>query len=230
MPDRNLNASLAEEIKGALVIVLTIIFNRFVQKRYRRWGATIEEVSRTLPGDDLVPNPKAESTRAITIYATISDVWLWLVQLGYGRGGLYSFERLEHLFGCDMHNVNHIEAGLQNLAEGDSVRLDPRIPLPYTVAAIEPRRSIVLTVKPNSIASKPSHLSQESERPQEIHTWTFHLDRIGEQTTRLVIRSRHDYAPTRGNSVMWRGIVDPIQYVMEREMLRGIKRRAEDIE
>jgi hypothetical protein len=229
MADRNFNPTIIEEIRGALVIVATIIFNRFFQRRYRRWGATNEEVARQLPGDELVPKPRGESTRAITIYASITDVWPWLVQLGYGRGGLYSFERLERLFGCDMHNANSLVPRLQNLDIGDQIRLDPRIPLPYTVTAIEPRRSIVLCVNPSAKTGAPSNPDTESDA-REIHTWVFYLDRIGERTTRLIIRSRHDYAPSFGSTFMWRGLIDPIHYVMEREMLRGIKRRAEATE
>lgn len=44
-----------------------------------------------------------QSTRAVTIHATTDQVWPWIAQLGQGRGGLYSYDRLENLIGCDIH-------------------------------------------------------------------------------------------------------------------------------
>jgi len=53
-----------------------------------------------LPGDDLVAYPKGDYTHAITIRASAAEIWPWLVQLGQGRGGFYSYEWLENLVGC----------------------------------------------------------------------------------------------------------------------------------
>ena len=50
-------------------------------------GATGEEVHRTLPGDDQIPHPDTQWTRAITVKAKSAAVWPWLVQIGHGRGG-----------------------------------------------------------------------------------------------------------------------------------------------
>ena len=65
----------------------------------RRWGATDEEVCRKLPGDDQVPQPDTQWTRAITIKAKAADIWPWLVQIGQGRSGYYSYPWLEKLMG-----------------------------------------------------------------------------------------------------------------------------------
>src|SRR5215211_8315898 len=51
------------------------------------WGATPEEVSREMPGDELIPKPDMLATRAITVDAPPSAIWPWLVQMGGGRGG-----------------------------------------------------------------------------------------------------------------------------------------------
>ena len=55
-----------------------------------RSGATTSEAHSALPGDDLVPNPQIQTTRAITIHAPVADVWPWVAQLGYHRGGWYT--------------------------------------------------------------------------------------------------------------------------------------------
>ena len=73
-----------------------------------RWGATEERIAKPLPGDELVPNPAIESTRAITVNAPVEEVWPWLAQIGQDRGGFYSYEWLENLAGCRMRNADRI--------------------------------------------------------------------------------------------------------------------------
>jgi hypothetical protein len=67
-------------------------------------------VKQRLPGDDLIPEYGLllQTTRAITIRATLEQVWPWLVQIGQGRGGFYSYEWLESLFRMDIHNLQEI--------------------------------------------------------------------------------------------------------------------------
>jgi hypothetical protein len=111
------------------------------------WGATDEEVRKRLSGDELVPYPALESTRAITIQAPVEEVWRWLVQLGQDRGGFYSYDRLENLAGADIHNVDRIVPQMQHLKVGDYVPMAPvewGVPMGgFTVVAIEPERAIV---------------------------------------------------------------------------------------
>ena len=52
-----------------------------------------------LPGDELVPEPAEDTTLAVTVDAPAEEVWAWLVQIGQGRGGMYSHDRLENLVG-----------------------------------------------------------------------------------------------------------------------------------
>jgi hypothetical protein len=181
-----------------------------------RWGATDEEIGRDLPGDELVPSPKQTSTRAVTIQAPIAEVWPWLAQLGQGRGGFYSYDWLENLIGCDIHNADRIIPEYQDLKLGDKVRLGPEGYPFYSVAAVEPGRVLVLRAGDPTGASAPID-----------ETWAFLLEPIGETATRLIVRDRRDYEPTPGNFVMWQVITEPAHFVMERKMLLGLKARAE---
>lgn len=61
------------------------------------FGATQEEAGMGLPGDQLVRAASRMATRAISIDAPPEQVWPWLVQLGQGRGGFYSYDSLENL-------------------------------------------------------------------------------------------------------------------------------------
>jgi hypothetical protein len=177
-----------------------------------RWGATDDEVVRSLPGDEIVPRPRKFSTRAITIAAPAEAVWPWLVQIGQGRGGLYSYDWLENLAGCDIHSTNRIIPELQYLEFGDVIRLGPEGYPAYPIAAVEPGRALVLG----------------GDDPKNgAHSWAFILEPIDERITRLIVRSRDDYPPTLANFVIWRAITEPAHFAMERKMLFGIKQRAE---
>ena len=208
--ERRFNPTLIDEGVGAAAIGITILASPLLRPWYSRWGATEDEVDKVWPGDDQVPNPILATTRAITIQAPAERVWPWLVQMGQGRGGLYSYERLENLVGCQMENADHVLPEHQELTVGDKVLLAPEGgPPPFEVTAIEPDRAIILG---------------GSEPPT---TWGFILEPIDESATRLIIRFRQDYEPTWGNTIIWRVFTDPINFVMERKMLQGIKLRAE---
>ena len=178
-----------------------------------RWGATDDEVARDLPGDQIVPRPRNRSTRAITIRAPAEAVWPWLAQLGQGRGGLYSYDWLENLTGCDIHSADRIIPELQGLRAGDTVRLGPQGYPAYPVAAVDPGRALAL--------------GDAGDLERGPHSWVFVLEPIDAQTTRLIVRSRGDYPPTLANFIIWRAITEPLHFIMERKMLLGMKRRAE---
>ena len=72
------------------------------------WGATDEEVARKLPGDDLLADAAVVSTRAITVDAPPAAVWPWLVQMGAGRGGAYTYDWIENLFRLEIHSADTI--------------------------------------------------------------------------------------------------------------------------
>jgi len=114
-----------------------------VRPWYLRWGATEAEFEVPLPGDEIIPRPRHRDTHAITVRAPVVDVWPWLVQMGQGRGGFYSYDWLENLIGCDIHNADQIFPDFQSLRVGDSVRLHPKAP-PLPVAIVEPCRALVL--------------------------------------------------------------------------------------
>jgi len=201
---------------GAAVATLGALYWTAVRPWHRTWGATADEVGRPLPGDQLVPSPDASSTHAIRIHAPAEEVWPWLVQLGQGRGGFYSYDWLENLVGADVHNADRIVPEYQELAVGDVVRLAPEnyvvavaesAPL---VAQLDPERALVL----RSPTNPPTW------------TWAFVLEPVDEGTTRLVVRTRSLTESTEDvltQVLFW----EPAQFVMERKMLQGIKERVE---
>jgi hypothetical protein len=212
-----------QAIGGAAYMAAAIALRPLFMPRLRRWGATPAEVGRRLPGDDLVSQSRAGYTQAITVHAPVTAVWPWLVQIGQGRGGFYSYEVLENLVGCDIHNATEIRPELQDLKAGDGVRLHPDIPA-LPVALMEPERAIVL------YGSEP--IGQEPDRDTKAPeyfatTWLFYTEEVAGGGTRLITRYRLGYTPRLGNDLVYRGLVEPISAVMQRKMLLGIKALAE---
>ena len=48
------------------------------------------------PGAELVPGGTRAATAAVTIDAPPDEVWPWLVQMGWDRGGWCSWDRLDN--------------------------------------------------------------------------------------------------------------------------------------
>lgn len=204
---------LGDEGVGALAILATLISSPITRRWYRRWGATDEEDRMVLPGDEVVPGARLCSTRAITLPAPPASVWPWLVQLGQERGGLYSYELLENMVGCRMRNADRIVPAWQHLAAGDTVRLGPPGYPYYRVHAIDRERALVL---------RAHHPRTDEPGPG---TWAFVLMPVAGDATRLIVRERIDFPSTAANVIGWRGITDPIDFVMTRRMLLGLRAR-----
>ena len=191
--------------------------------RYNRWGASDLEVADAMPGDELVPRPLLGYTRAITIEAPPERVWPWLVQLGQGRGGFYSFDGLENLVGCGIHSAEQVLPDCQRLVVGNLIRLGPDGYPCFRVAQVEAPASLVLV----GADPRPPHLAASPDSPGGIATWQWQLRPTSDaRGTRLVTRQRLSYPSTTWAAVMWH-MVEPVGFVMERQMLRGIKQRAE---
>jgi hypothetical protein len=181
--------------------------------RYLRWGATDQECDEVLPGDDLILPADLAATRAITVRASIVQVWPWIAQLGQGRGGFYSYDFLENLVGCDIQSADRVVPEWQDVEVGGEVKLHREVPL--RVAAVEPGRSLVLR----------GGVPMGSSPPPYDFTWAFALREQPDNTTRLLVRERYVY--TRWWAPLLVELVEAVSFVMSQKMLRGIRDRAE---
>jgi hypothetical protein len=199
---------------SSLVMSMTVVAAAaMARRRQLRWGATAAETTELLPGDELVSDPDLTATRAITIHSGADDVWPWIVQLGQGRGGFYSYDSLENLAGCHIHSALQINPDWQHLDVGDAVRLAPELALKVAVA--KPPRTLVL---------QGGALPGTTIAPYDF-TWTFHLSPASATTTRLIVRER--YAYTRWWARMMVEPLTVISFLMSQRMLRSIRDRAE---
>ena len=107
------------------LIVLAVwlaVYTFFIRPGFLDWGGTPAEQERTLPADNVPPNAARVSTRAITIDAPPEKVWSWLIQLGIGRSGFFSYSWLENFFFAGIHNVFEIKPEWQTRRPGEFVR------------------------------------------------------------------------------------------------------------
>jgi hypothetical protein len=144
-----MHAGLVRRAAGAALAggVVLLGYVSLVRPKILRWGATDQEAAERLPGDEVVAQPRYQTTHAVTIHAPAGQVWPWLVQLGQGRGGLYSYDWLENLFGLGFRSADRILPELQQLQVGDQVWLAPRdsgMPLWYQVLDFQPPQALVL--------------------------------------------------------------------------------------
>jgi len=133
-------------LRGVLfsVIAAAVTYAVAVRPRIVRWGAADDEIEGQLPGDELIEDAMSQTTRAITISAPVSEVWPWLIQLGEGKGGLYSYDAIENMMGRDSSLTYEIRPEWQDLAVGDTVKLAPGDGPVLEVAVLEPYESLVL--------------------------------------------------------------------------------------
>src|SRR4029077_11994230 len=109
-----------------LVVVLTlaVVYWFPIRRRMARWGTTPSDLTRVMAGDAFIANPTYSGTMAVIIDARPEQIWPWLVQMGYRRGGLYSYDWLDRVFGClDRPSATRILPEFQDLAVGDEIPL-----------------------------------------------------------------------------------------------------------
>jgi hypothetical protein len=168
------------------------------------WGATPEEVSRALPGDDLVLRPTFNATRAITVSAPPEQIWPWLVQAGLTRAGWYSYDLLDNL---GRPSARRIVPELQKLAVGDIVPMSPDGKHGMPVQAIEAPKSMVWGTPGDT-------------------TWTWQLDPISDGSTRLISRIRSRYR-WLSPAIAFSLLLEFGDFWMMRKMLLNVRSRAE---
>lgn len=189
---------------GMMILVLVLGYLA-IRPWHLRWGATEEEVSRAMPGD----LEQIGWTRAITIAATPEEIWPWLIQWGQGRGGWYSYDWLENLFGFDIHTAERILPEYQDLAVGDAICMAKDF-CPSRVTVLEPNQWLSWQA------------ADESGAP--VWTFTFGLFPVDESHTRLVVRESFDNTFVPPVAVAALEVPDA---VMELKTLHTVRDRAE---
>jgi hypothetical protein len=197
--------AIAREALDVLVALPLFAVTPLLRPWHTRWGATPSELRSAMPGDERFPRAQFHATRAITIDAPPSAVWPWLMQVGYGRAGFYSYDLLDSL---GRPSAERVDPELQAVRIGDWVPMSPTVndTTAFKVDAFEPA-AWMLWRKPDS-------------------TWSWRLEPVGNRT-RLVTRLRVVYNWRKpAMALMSVFLIEFGDFAMMRRMLKGIRRRA----
>jgi hypothetical protein len=191
----------------AAVAVAAFAFFGLYRRWHLKWGATPEELARSMPGDQIVRQPIFNATRVVTIDARPEDVWPWIVQIGFGRAGWYSIDLFDNL---GRHSSERIVPELQHIEVGDLVPLGPGEGSGMFVKEFVLDRWILWW-----------------SGKEEQTTWAWGLYPTPDGTTRLVTRIRAPFSWRQPMSALWLVLDEVADFPMMRKCLLGIKRRAE---
>jgi hypothetical protein len=204
MKTRDLSRGLGEIAVASPLFLFAPLYRRW----HLRWGATDAELAAPVPGDELVPHPSFSTTRAITIDAAPEDVWPWLVQIGYGRAGFYSYDLFDN---AGRPSAEEILPEYQRPQIGDWVPMAQKIneTTAFRVKQIDANRSL-LWEKPHS-------------------TWAWRLEPLPGGRTRLITRlkARYSWRADAANALLSLILFEFGDFPMMRKLLLGVKRRAE---
>jgi len=216
---------------GATIIIVAWTLLTALLPRMNKWGATDAELVRSLPGDELVPQPRIETMRAITINASPAEVWPWLAQIGYKRAGWYSYDFLHRLLRVagsvddPRASASRVIPELQDLKVGDSIKIAPQ--MAFDVVAIEPQRVIVLYGGVNTSTGEKLEPTKPMPDQYVSTSWVWLLDEVDSTSARLLVSYRQDYNPSWLNRLVYRISSEFGAFFMERRTLLGIKHRVE---
>ena len=191
----------------AFVVLLGAVYSRFVRTPILNWGATKEEATAALPGDELLVDADGIATRAIEIDAPPAAIWPWLAQMGPApRGGAYTYDWIENLLGLNMHSVDLVLPEFQHPQIGDTIGYGSNL---MRVEVVEPEHVLAWRSEDGNWA------------------WTF-IIKSDDASSRLISRNRFRLPTLFARLGM--AVMEPASLIMERKMLRGIKQRAETLD
>ncbi|MBI2394342.1 MAG: hypothetical protein HYV09_32530 [Deltaproteobacteria bacterium] len=189
-------------------------------------GISPRDAAQPYPGDALVAQPRWGWTHAIDIDASAEEVWPWIAQIGADRGGFYSYQLLENVVGCDVHNAEAIHRKW-DVREGMPLSLHPKMP-PLQIAEVDRGRYFVAYGAPDETARAASSGARAGSSGAMASSWLFLLQPIDARRCRFISRFRcacSDDLATR--ATMGPALLEPIGTTMDLRMLRGVKERAE---
>jgi hypothetical protein len=210
------------------LVVLAFLFFLVVRPWYLRWGATAAEARQAMPGDELVPEPRLATTRAVIIHAPREEVWSWLAQVGYGRAGWYNHDWINRLLGAANYYEGHRSANrilpqFQDLKAGDTVYMGEGFG--WEVRTLEPQRLLVFLARMDFVTGKPFALSDPRPAKYLNSSQVILLEPMDGRTTWMIVRDRMDFAL---GGLTWLGyLLEPGYFIQESAFMRGVKRRAE---
>lgn len=184
-------------------------------------GSTAAERARHLPGDELLAEPSFVTNHAATLDAPPAQVWPWMTQVGWHRGGWYTPRWVDRLlFPDNWPSARTLDPALvRDLAPGDTIPDGPPGTAHFVVERADAPSTLVLHSRthlpPGWDASVGASLDW---------VWTFVFDPVGTDRTRMLIRNRGKVQPAWLDLAYLATIV-PADHIMTRGMFRGLQQR-----
>jgi hypothetical protein len=189
----------------SILFALALFYLALFRPWQLRWGATDEEVKRSMPGDNIVGKPSFNATRAVTINAPAENIYPWIVQMGVNRAGWYSYDLLDNLA---RRSAEVILPEHQNIQVGDLIPMSP-----------DGKQGLwVKDFRHNEWMLWWDKIGDTS--------WAWVIYSEGESYSRLVTRVRVKYR-WFSPAILFNLIIEFFDILMMRKCMLGIKRRAE---
>ncbi|MFI0411749.1 hypothetical protein [Actinomadura sp. 3N508] len=208
--------------RAALPVLAAGAYAALVRPRLLRWGATAEESAAVYPGDDLVQDATAQSTMAVSLPAPPEEVWPWLVQMGCGRGGWYSWDLLDH---GGRPSADRIHLEWQETAVGDHLPTVPGGGSYFLVEMLDKPRTLILRADLELPSGKPFDPRGPRPKAYTDGIWAFHLRPLPDGGTRLVVRTRGRGSPAMADRLVARLFGEPAHFIMQHRQFRNLRRR-----
>lgn len=194
-----------------------------IRPRLLRWGATDEELKPGYPGSNLIPGGTRSATNAITIDAPPAAVWPWLVQMGYGRAGWYSWDHLDNWGNV---SASRVHPEWQKVKVGDRLPSMPDAKTCFEVAALEPERFLGLRAS-FDLRGRPFDPGGPRPRYYTDSLWGFLLEELPGGRTRVVESGYWAARPSWLQGAIGFAFLEPAHWIMQTRQFANLKRLAE---
>ncbi len=194
------------------------------------------------PGKNKISKPLVDLRYEITILAKPAEIWPWIKQLGYHRGGWYIdtwWDKFAQQYFWPLMvpkdarpvfkaPADEIFPAYQQLSVGDIVPDGPPDSAYYEVIDIHAERLLLLYATTHFNYMAPQFVYKTKFAPQGAFCWAFILNEISERETQVISWWQSEAKPRKLFAIL-KPIFILIDGAHQREILKGIKKRVETI-
>lgn len=192
------------------------------------------------PGKDLIKEPMLELYYDIDIHADPGDIWPWLQQVGYHRGGWYIdtwWDKFEQKYfwpnvvpkearGTFRPAADVILPEFQDIKKGDIVPDGPPGSAYYEVMEVQPDRLLLLYATTHFKYVAPRFVYKTRYAPSGAFCWAFIIQKLDNNQSRLISWWQAEGYPKLG-FLIYKPFMSLVDKVHQKEILKGIKKRVE---
>jgi hypothetical protein len=193
------------------------------------------------PGQEFIQDPIYDLRYEIDIAAAPGDIWPWIVQMGYHRGGWYidtwwdEFMQVhfwprvvpEEARGSFKPPADRILPEYQHIQVGDTIPDGPPGSAYYEVKAVEINRLLLLYASSHFKYMAPQFVYKTRLAPQGAFCWAFILQEMDSSHSRLTSWWRAQGAP-RTAFLLAKPFLNLVDGAHQRQILKGIQKRVEN--